>query len=457
MCIKDHLNHSGKPSQTQRNQYFKNVAGAPQQDPNVEKEVLIKNVKIFNGTSGTLITGKDVVLLGNKINKIIPAGGSEEGYHEVIDGKGGYMTPGLVDVHVHITAGMSLDQFFYGFQEYNQIFSGMEMGEMLMRGVTTVRDPGGNCFGVKQAVDEGVIPGPRIYPSGALISQTSGHGDYRSVNTYMSNRPRAVGGGPFPAEEGGFSIIADGVDQCMIAVRQNLFLGATQVKICNTGGVDSLADPFFVVEYTAEEISAMVKVAADYGTYVLSHCHTGAGIIRAVENGVKCIEHGSNLTEDAAKAMADNDIVFVPNLEVLDQLKPVDAPNPIRMGKLNEAIEGTAASVELAKKHGLFMGFGTDLLLDPEGRKLQLHELTLRKQFFSSEEIMIQATGNNGKITAMCGKRNPYGTVGVIEEGALADILIYNQDPLKDVSVAEDFENNLKLIIKDGDVYKNAL
>jgi len=419
-------------------------------------QILITTVSIFDGNSESLITGKDVVLKGNTIDSIIPAGSDDSGYDEVIDGQGGYLTPGLIDSHVHATMGPSEMDFLMGDQAYVQLYTGMEMGEMLLRGVTTIRDAAGNVFGLKRAIDEGIIPGPRIYPTGALISQYSGHADYRMPQNPCV-LPKEWGGPLAPAEQAGHCCIANGVDQVMVAIRQQLFLGATQVKICVAGGVSSMTDPLYVVEYRPEEIKAAVDCAKDYGTYVMIHSHGSAGIIRSLEAGGMSIEHGTLMNEEAAALIAKKGAVFIPSFQVLAQLAPLYT-DPIRKGKLDAARDGTDHAMKLAIKHKLLIGYGTDLLFDREGRKEgQLKDLSLRKEWFTSPEIMIQATGNNSKIVAMCGQRNPYGKLGVIEEGAMADVLVYNKNPLDDVTIVEDYENNLKLIVKDGKVYKNTL
>lgn len=417
-----------------------------------QTKILIKNVSIFNGTSEKLITGKNLLIEGNQIKLV--GGGINASKAEVIDGKGGYLTPGLIDSHMHATMGVDEAEYMEGDQAYVQLHSGKEMGEMLMRGVTTARDAAGNCFALKRAIDDGIIVGPRLYVSGAMISQYSGHGDFRSQNP--NALPKEWGGPLGPGEVSGHVMLVNGVDQMLAAVRQQLFLGATQIKIAVAGGVSSFTDPLYVTEYFPEEIQAAVKAAKDYGTYVMAHSHASAGIIRALENGVLSIEHGSLVDDASAKLMAEKGAVFIPSVQVLAQLKPIYT-DPIRKAKLDKAFAGTDRAMRAAKKHGVLIGFGTDLLFSYEGRKQQLKDLGLRKQWFTSTEIMIQATGNGGKIVGMSGKRNPYGKVGVIEEGAMADILVYSKNPLKDVSIVEDYENNLKLIIKDGKVYKNTL
>ena len=438
----------------QDSSYHKDAVPAAAQAGDHAGEILITNVSIFDGTSETLITGRDVVLKGNTIADVIPAGSGGSGYAEVIDGKGGYLTPGLIDSHSHATMGVEESDYMAGDQAYVQIHTAMELGEMLMRGVTTMRDAAGNTFGLKRAIDEGLVPGPRIYPAGALISQYSGHADFRPQ--HPNALPKEWGGPLGPAEASGHVMVANGADQVTVATRQQLFLGATQIKIAVAGGVSSFTDPLYVIEYSPEEIRAAVDAARDYGTYVMAHSHSPEGVARAVENGVLSIEHGSLVDDEAARLMAEKGVVFVPSVQVLAQLKPIYT-DPIRKGKLQEAMEGTSAAMEAAKKHGVLIGYGTDLLFSYEGRKQQLRDLSLRKQWFSSAEVMIQATGNGGKIVALCGKRNPYGKVGVVEKGAMADVLVYSKNPLEDVSIVEDHENNLKLIIKDGKVYKNTL
>ena len=424
------------------------------QEVKAEKQILIKNVSIFDGNSEKLITGKDVVVEGNKIKSIVSSGGDESTFDEVIDGKGGYLSPGIIDAHCHAVMGGDEITFINGDQNYVQLFAAMQMGEMLLRGVTTIRDAGGNTFGLKKAIDDGITDGPRIYPSGAIISQYSGHEDFRApVHTSL---PKEWGGTISIAEKNGHALLANGPDQVMMAVRQQLFLGATQIKLTVGGGVSSFEDPLYVNEYTAAEIKAAVDAAADYGTYVMTHVFNEVGVKRAIESGVKTIEHGHLMNEEDAKLMSEKGVILSTQCQVFEQLKPVYT-DPIRKGKLEEAMTGMDNMFKLAKKYNVKVVYGTDLLFSPEGRKEQLKDLTLRKQWYTSPEIMIQATGTGGEVVGLCGKRNPYGKVGVIEEGAMADILIYSKNPLEDVTIVEDYDNNLKLIIKDGKTFKNTL
>jgi imidazolonepropionase-like amidohydrolase len=424
------------------------------QEAKAAKQILIKNVSIFNGNSGKLITGKNVVVEGDKIKSILSSGINESNFDEVIDGKGGYLSPGLIDCHAHAVMGGDENTFLNGDQHYVQLFAAMEMEEMLLRGVTTIRDAGGNTFALKKAIDDGLVDGPRIYPSGAILSQYSGHVDFRTPNP--ANLPKEWGGQISPGEVNGHAMLANGPDQVMMAVRQQLFLGATQIKLAVGGGVSSFTDPLYVNEYTTAEMKAAVDAANDYGTYVMTHVFNEVGVKRAIEAGVKTIEHGHLMNEEDAKLMAEKGVILSTQCQVMAQLAPIYT-DPIRKGKLDEAMNGMDNMFKLAKKYNIKVVYGTDLLFSYEGRKEQLKDLTLRKQWYNSPEIMIQATGTGGEVVGLCGKRNPYGKVGVIEEGAMADILIYSKNPLEDVSIVEDYENNLKLIIKDGKTYKNTL
>jgi len=415
--------------------------------------VLITNVSVFDGSSKKLITGKDVVLAGNKIEKIINAGSGSKDFDQVIDGKGGYLTPGLVDVHWHSVLAFDPFKVMYSPASYITSVATWESGELLNRGVTTIRDAGGDTAGLKKAIDEGYVTGPRIYPSQAVIGQYSGHTDFRNPN-FM---PKEWGGPPDAIEEIGLGILANGKDQVLAAVRNNLYQGATQLKMAVSGGFISYTDPLYVHEFLPEEIEAAVKAAADYGTYVMVHAHSAGPIKRAIRAGVKSLDHNSLADEEAIKMMAEHDAHMSVQVLVVKQILDEYPDGDVRKEKARQAWENTGKVMEWAKKYGVHMAWGTDLLDSLENRGKQLEDLAARKQWFSSAEIMIQATGNGGATVALSGKRNPYGKLGVIEQGAMADVLIYSKNPLEDVAIVADPENNLKLIIKDGKVYKNTL
>jgi len=331
----------------------------------------------------------------------------------------------------------------------------MESKKLLMRGVTTIRDAAGDVFGIQQAIDDGIIPGPRIYPSGPLISQYSGHGDFRNSHFL----PKEWGGPISIGETIGAFLLANGADQVLAATRHTLSLGATQIKLATSGGVASFKDPLYVNEFFEEEIRAAVRAAEDYGTYVMVHCHGDSGARRALKAGVKSFSHISQLEEETIKLMAETEgVEATVQLLVAANIANNYAQGDPRQAKAVQCIEASANVLKWAKKYRLPLSWGTDLLDSQESRDQQLKDLTMRLDYgFTSAELMVQATGNGGKCVAMAGKRNPYGKVGSIEKGAMADVLIYSKNPLEDIKIIEDFETNLKLVIKDGDIVKNVL
>ena len=416
------------------------------------KRILIKNVSIFNGTSQKLITGKDVVLVGNKIDRIIPAGSGGAKFDQVIDGKGGYLSPGLIDMHWHMSLGVGFEESAKSSIQYAAFGIAADAKDFLMRGFTTCRDAAGPVAGVQRAIDEGLISGPRIYPSEIGLSQYSGHIDFRNPNY----PPKEWGGPLDPIEQIGFAYLVNNPDEVRMVVRHNLYKGATQIKMAASGSVSGVADPLYVLEFTQEEIEAAVQAAEDFGTYVQVHAHNAAAIKRALKAGVKTIEHGSFIDAEGMKLLVKKGAYFTPTVQVGVSL--MDDPDPLMASKAKQATDGVGNAMKLAKKYKAKVLFGTDMIFSKEARLQQAKELTVRKRWFSSPEIMIQATGNAGEaLYELTGKRNPYGRVGVIEPGAMADVVIFSKNFMQDVSIVEDADNNLKLIIKDGKVYKNTL
>jgi imidazolonepropionase-like amidohydrolase len=322
-----------------------------------------------------------------------------------------------------------------------------------MRGFTTVRDVGGPVFGLKRAIDAGIVKGPRIYPSGAMITITSGHGDFRQ----FSDLPRTIGGMLTRMEQIGGSIIADSPDEVRVRVREQLMQGASQIKLTAGGGVSSPHSPIDVSTFTETELRAAVEAADNWGTYVAAHAFISVAIRRSIAAGVKCIEHGFLMDEATAELIAEKGVwlSLQPLPEELRQGFPVGS---VQRAKADEVWPGIARAYELAKKYKIKTAWGTDVLFSRALAQRQGAILASLVRWHTPAEALAMATGSNGELLALAGKRNPYpGKLGLIEEGALADLLIVDGNPLENINLIADPANNLKIIMKDGVIYKNTL
>ncbi len=426
---------------------------APQPPP---PAVLFENVRVFDGTSARLSAPSNVLVVGNLIQSIssqavaAPAGTSLTR----IQGGGRTLMPGLIDNHVHIalsTTGQAELLSPGTTAEVLQARATAEAGDMLMRGFTSVRDMGGPLLTARPAIDKGELPGPRIYPSGAMISQTSGHGDSR----LPQERSRRFFGEVSKGEQLGANYIADGRDEVLTATRENLRAGATQIKVMAGGGAASAYDPLDVTQYTLDEMKAAVEAASDWNTYVTVHAYTPRAVRRAVEAGVLCIEHGQLLDEDTMKLLADKGIWL--SLQALDPAPPT-APESTRLKKA-QVVDGTNDAYLWAKKYGVKLAWGTDFLFDPRQNARQAADILKLKQWFTPAEILKMVTHDNAQLLALSGPRNPYqaGKLGVVETGAYADLLLVDGDPIANVDLIGDPANNFVVIMKDGKVYKNTL
>jgi imidazolonepropionase-like amidohydrolase len=323
----------------------------------------------------------------------------------------------------------------------------------LMRGFTTVRDLGGPVFGLKRAIDEGTIKGPRIYPSGAMISQTSGHGDFR----FPFELPRATGGPLSQSETLGAAAIADSPDEVRVRAREQLRLGASQIKLMAGGGVSSQYNPIESTQFTEAEIHAAVEAAENWGTYVTVHAYTPRAIRQAVAAGVKCIEHGQLIDEPTAKLLAEKGIWW--SLQPLTYDAEVFARmTPVSQKKAMEVFAGTENAYKLAKKYNVKTAFGTDILFNAGATARQGTYLAQMVRWYTPAEALKMATADNGELMALSGFINPYpGKLGVVEVGALADLLLVDGSPLENIRLVEDPDKNFLIIMKNGVIYKNIL
>jgi len=420
----------------------------------VTTTTLFDNVRVFDGLSDRLSDTTSVLVSGGVITAIgeipVPAPGE---VRTVIAGGGRTLMPGLIDAHVHLTMGIPLPVAVGQDPLYIGLVAGSIATETLMRGFTSVRDAGGPVFGIKNAIDHGIVLGPRVWPSGALISQTSGHGDFRG----QADFPRGVCGHLSHFEQIGVAVIADGVPEVLRGVREQLARGASQIKVMAGGGVASPNDPLDVTQYTESELRAAVEAAEDWGTYVLVHAYTPKSITRAVGAGVKCVEHGQLADEAAVEAMAENDVWWSLQPFLADEFATQHA-NPTNRAKQLRVANGTDTAYELARKHNVKVAWGTDALFDQRVIRLQGAQLARMTRWYTPAEVLQMATSVNGELLQMSGERSPYpGRLGVVEAGALADLLLVDGNPLENLDLVADAETNFVVIMKAGVVYKNSL
>jgi imidazolonepropionase-like amidohydrolase len=410
--------------------------------------VLIENIRIFNGVDHTLKPGH-VLVVDGIIEKVSKSRIDAPDGAQVIDGDNRVLSPGFIDLHTHL-AGQNPRSM----AKYHPTVAGANAAAMarhyLDSGFTTIRDAGGTHPDFARAIESGLIYGPRLFPSGAVISQTAGHGDFRAPH---DPHPTLVGGSPY-LKSGG-SILADGVDQTLMAARENLKAGATQIKIMGGGGVMSEFDPIHSLQPSPAEIRAAVQAASDWGTYVLAHAYTSEAIERLVVNGVKCIEHGLLIDDETAKLVADKGVVISTQLVVYRTLQDLPGISERNLRKLEAVLVGQENLIRLIKKYGIKTGFATDFIQG--GYTMLTREFTERAEYWTPAEILVQATSESAEVIRMIGKLNRWGNFGEIREGWVADLLLINGEPLEDISVLRDPGSALALIMKQGEVVKLAL
>jgi imidazolonepropionase-like amidohydrolase len=414
---------------------------------------LFQDVRIFDGTGAALSAPSHVLVRGNLIERISTSPIAPEPGTVVIAGGGRTLMPGLTDMHWHAMMVRSTpSQAIFGNLGFNYLSAGAEATATLMRGFTTIRDMGGPSFGLKQAIDAGVLPGPRIYPSGAVITVTSGHGDFRQ----QTELPRSPGTLSRMEQIGG-SMVADSPDEVRLRVREQLMQGASQIKLTAGGGVASPFSPLDVSTFTAEELRAAVEAAENWGTYVTVHAYTPTAIKRAIAAGVKCIEHGHLMDEASAKLIADNDI-WLSTQAFPDEMAEAFPPGSGERAKAYSVFAGTEKTFELAKKYKLKLAFGTDILFSAQLATRHGELLAKFARWFTPAETLAMATGTNARLLELSGLRNPYpGKLGVVATNALADLLLVDGNPLENINLVADPHRNFVVIMKDGRIFKNAL
>lgn len=435
------------------------MAQSPNGSNAASPAVLFENVRIFDGVSSQLSGPSNVLVVGNTIQAVstqavpTPAGRPLTR----LDGQGQVLMPGLIDAHTHLFMETSSEaDLVAATASPESLFRQAQNNAtaMLMRGFTSVRDMAGPVFELKRAIDAENVVGPRIWPSGAMISQTGGHGDFRE----LAELPRTPTSELSLAERFGVSAIADGVPEVLRSTREQLMRGASQIKVAAGGGVASAYDPIDATQYTEDELRAAVEAAENWNTYVAVHAYTPRAIQMAVRAGVKSIEHGQLIDEETARLVAERGVwlSMQPFLDDEDA-NPYPEGSESRVSQLLVA-EGTDNAYNLAKRYNIKTAWGTDTLFNPEGSSRQGAKLAKMVRWYTPAEVLKMATSTNAELLALAGPRNPYpGKLGVVEAGALADLLLVNGDPVANIRLIEDPERNFIVIMKNGVIYKNLL
>lgn len=412
-------------------------------------QLLFRNARIFDGTSAECAEGMSVLVADGLIREI-SAQPLAAPSAQVIDVGGRTLMPGLIDAHVHAFASDVVVQKVEALGEaYRTAHAVRMLRHALSCGFTTVRDVGGGNYSLYRALADGLIDGPRYLYSGKILSMTGGHGDIRQVE----ERPRyqalcACGDAPLFNT---FAVLADGVDACIRAAREELRQGAHCIKIMGSGGVASPTDPIWMNQYREDEIRAIVEECAQRRTYVASHCHPASAVRRSVEFGVRSIEHGTLIDDETACFVAGRGAYITPTMSVIFALvemgRQMGFP-PQSQQKVETVFKSAIAGLDSMRRAGVKVCYGTDLLGSTYTQ--QCREFTIRSEVFTPLELLRQAT-------SVAAEMMMDGQVGCIAPGAHADLIVVDGDPLKDIGLLAANGRHLSAIVRGGAVVKNEL
>ncbi|MCP3974709.1 MAG: amidohydrolase family protein [bacterium] len=407
--------------------------------------ILFRNLSLLDPRRDEVRPGFEVLVEGNLIREVVE-GPIQSESAEVVDCGGGTLMPGLIDCHAHVT----LTELNLGAMEAMPVTlmtarAAKSLVDMLNRGFTTVRDTGGADWGIQEAVELGLLAGPRLFVSGQSIGPTGGHNDSRrrtdgGEGCSCSNALRFT------------AAVADGADGVRRVVREQLRQGANQIKIMCSGGVSSPYDPLDSLQFSLPEIEAAVEEATAFGRYVLAHAYTPEAITRAAHAGVRTIEHGNLIDDAAAELMAQSDMFLVANLVTYFSMKERAAALGMDAGMLAKndiVLEGALRSLEVCKRAGVEVAFGSDLL-GPLQEDQSL-EFLHRAEVLSPIEIIRQATLVGARVVER------EGSLGIIEPGAIADLLVVDGDPLADLRLLTNQGAHLAVIMKSGHFHKRTV
>ncbi len=417
------------------------------------RQVLFTNVNIFDGIKGDLIENGSVLVEG-KLIKTVSSKPIEAPDAFKVDGEGRTLMPGLIDMHSHMCIRNGMLEFRDNYDQMaNGAYTAMVLQDYLDQGFTTARDAGCNILGIAKAVNNGIIPGPRLYPSGGFLSQTGGHADTGSFND--------IPGDHDDLETHMFGFIADGVPEVMKAARHNLRAGATQIKVMAGGGVASEFDPLHTTQYSLEELEAIVGVAEDYGTYVLVHAYHDRSVNRAIDAGARVIDHNFLVSEKTIKRMKAEGVALsvqaVQSLEAFGDPESITFFNADQKAKAAQVNAGAEQMMKWAVKHELLMVTGGDMF-GPDVVRQADNIIWFNDKITNDPLLSLKtATSNAAEVLSWSGGMNPYkeGTLGTIVEGGYADIILVKGNPLVDINAIK--RDNVDFVMKDGLVYKNWL
>jgi len=408
------------------------------------QNLLIKNARIVDG-SAPEPSDPTHIAIEDGVFKDVGTSISFDA-EETLDLKGGIVMPGLIDCHVHVlatTPNLALNAELPN--SWVALKSAQIMKDMLMRGFTTVRDMAGADRGLQMAVEDGLIDGPRLVICGKALSQTGGHSDQRGPYHNRSMEP-------YLHKLGALGRICDGVAEVMRAAREEIKGGAQFIKVMADGGVSSPTDPVGFFGFSVAELEAIVEVAKGSGTYVAAHLYDDTTIVRALDAGIECVEHGNLMSDATINRIAKEGQFVVPTNITYDRLakdgEKYGLP-PVSIGKIEDVREAGLERLEKMHKAGVIMGYGSDLL--GEMHEAQSGEFVLRGQYLPADAVIRSATLDAAKVLRMEGK------IGTIAPGALADLIVVEGNPLEDLSLLTDQGVHMPMILQGGKVKKKAL
>ena len=408
---------------------------------------VLKNCVIFDGRNEALIEGGSIVIENDKIREVSAKAERIDGA-AVIDMGGRFVMPGLIDVHFHVySISLNMQLVDSMTMPVKVAYAARLLKGTLHRGFTTVRDPGGGEIGLHLAISQGLMEGPRLYYGGKSLSQTGGHGDMRPAHTVES--PCGC------VANHTFTEVVDGVENIRKFCRNELRKGADHIKIFISGGVASPTDPIWMPQYTDEEIEAAVYEAGTRRKYVVAHCHTDDGARRCLKTGIRSIDHCTIITEETARliAAADGKAFAVPTIAVQEQIMrhgPELGMSDESLEKIKVIHAAAYKSMEYLQRQGARVGMGTDLF-EERFHPMQSQEFSFRADIFKPIDLLRSATSVNAEIMQKS------GIIGSVEPGAYADIIAIDKNPLKDIHVMANPDQNFPLIMKGGEFVRNRL